>query len=95
MKPQGHAILTTQGSSFVGQLTSAERAIFDRGEAFVRAPELEGGNCCAAFVTDELFEKMAAEAGWRVIEHTRTGADPTHWNRLPFQEVWLLECVGT
>lgn len=73
LKPGGHLLLTTHGSSYRPRLDAAERTAFDRGELVVRWANLPGSNLCSAYHPERYLRESFAH-GFAFVELEEEGA---------------------
>jgi SAM-dependent methyltransferase len=84
IKPGGYLLLTTHGRHYLGDLSPAERAAFERDEVVVRSPETAGSNACATFHPERYVREKMAE-GFEVLDFVPEGARGN-----PSQDAYLL-----
>ena len=87
IRPDGLALITTHGESYLSQLSAEERQRFRSGALVLHDENCAGTNICAAFHPEEYVRgEMARVHGFDVLLHVPEGASGN-----PHQDLWLLQ----
>lgn len=86
LKPGGVLLITTQGNSFTGKLSSAEKEIFDKGRIVVRGKVKEGHRTFSAF-HPEKFMLSFFSADWKLLKLINGSVQ--EWG--PEQDLWIVQ----
>ena len=85
LKPGGILFLTTQGTNFIGKLTSGELEIFQNGDLVVRGNVKEGHRTYSAFQPKKFIQKLFENC--MIEEHIEP--EPESGKGIP-QDIWIV-----